>query len=786
LADGRNDGKWYDSDGLFDDNFSYAVQGEDSVYVDITNGTGWSQLNLTRAVEASAFRKSTFLSNGMMEKESKKEYIINKKDNILIKFWNLQNMRGEQNYTACIFRNINYTGNPDRNLKSHFCNESYDPTGSIKTQDSTNCVFINSLDETDLDDIYYTSRNSSYSKGCFGIINGMLGGIEVTDTFYISYESKVNGVVGDYVMRYANGTSGTNVSFKDTEVAWTSTDDGTTWTQAEFTPDIWLSSINDGDQFQAGVYVEDILGNSLTNFTFYTDDIGDVNYPISSPHINWFYSEVTGKDEDTNETHNGLMQIDVGIAIDPDANGAVNHSLYLVNIDGLLNYTINDSIYSADDSDVNITFDTSLVADGVYRMNVTAVADDNSLDIQSYITPDNFTIDNTAPTIHWYNITPDTIEATLETSYIYINVSDPNGIECWNFTIQNPNGSISLNMTCVITVSPFWWTDDTAGVYNITISATDNLGNHITEVRNVTLTDTTDPTITILNPTDQDSTTNSSVRFIYNITDNTNPITNCSLYINNELNLTNYTIYMPFAGESVTLNFTQNFSEGTYTWNITCYDSVYNSNSSIIRNFTIDNTAPVVNITYPTNGSTHINTLNISFEYTVVDTNLDTCWYSIMKVSNTSYETSNTTLASCANTTIKFDYYSTYRVYLYANDTAGTISAVNHIVYTSYRPPAEDDSGGGGSGGIDPCPANMYYADGECHLITLPTINGTRTGTEAKEFIETTFDKILNIGQNIYPQNPGGGWIVFFVILIILYAGVKGGLIYYQHRLDRG
>ena len=67
-----------------------------------------------------------------------------------------------------------------------------------------------------------------------------------------------------------------------------------------------------------------------------------------------------------------------------------------------------------------------------------------------------------------------------------------------------------------------------------------------------------------------------------------------------------------------------------------------------------------------------------------------------------------------------------------------------------------------------------------------PTINGTRTGTEAKEFIETTFDKILNIGQNIYPQNPGGGWIVFFVILIILYAGVKGGLIYYQHRLDRG
>ena len=487
LADGRNDGKWYESVGLFDDNFTYAVQGEDSVFVNITSGTGWSQLNFTRTVDVSAFRKSAFLSVGMMEKEEKKDYSINNNDNLLVKFWNIQNMRGQQNYTVCIFRNINYTGNPDRDLKSHFCNESYDPTGSTKTQDSTNCVFINSLDKTDLDDIYYTSRNSSYSTQCFGIINGMLGGIEVTDTFYISYETRLD-VAGNYTFRYANGSSGTNVSFKDSEVAWTTTNDGTTWTQAEFTPDVWFSSINEGDQFQAGVYVEDILGNNLTNFTFYTDDIGDVNHPISSPNILWFYSDYTGKDEDKNETHNGLMQIKIGIAIDPDVNGAVNHSLYLVNVDGLLNYTINDSIYSADDYDMNITFDTSLVPDGVYRMNVTAVADDNPLDIESHITTENFTIDNTNPTIN--------LKEPLNNEYL----------------------------------------------------------------------------------------SNNSFIVTFNVTD-TNAINNCSLYIDNTLTQTNTSI---IKGVNTTFNLSLQ-AGNTYEYNITCYDSANNLNTSETRTFTIYN-----------------------------------------------------------------------------------------------------------------------------------------------------------------------------------------------------
>ena len=44
-ADGRANGKWYDTYGLFGDNYSYAVTGGDSPRVTFTNGSTWAALN---------------------------------------------------------------------------------------------------------------------------------------------------------------------------------------------------------------------------------------------------------------------------------------------------------------------------------------------------------------------------------------------------------------------------------------------------------------------------------------------------------------------------------------------------------------------------------------------------------------------------------------------------------------------------------------------------------------------------------------------------------------------
>ncbi|MEA2075329.1 MAG: hypothetical protein U9O85_06300, partial [Euryarchaeota archaeon] len=73
LADGRGHGHWYDSYGLFTENYSYAVNDNDSMRVTITNGSNWALLNYSYKVEPTSFRSSVFLSRGKMEKEEKKD-----------------------------------------------------------------------------------------------------------------------------------------------------------------------------------------------------------------------------------------------------------------------------------------------------------------------------------------------------------------------------------------------------------------------------------------------------------------------------------------------------------------------------------------------------------------------------------------------------------------------------------------------------------------------------------------------------------------------------------------
>jgi len=397
-ADGRNDGKWYEDLGLFSDNFTYAVAGNDSPHVTITNGSTWAQLNFSFYVRPSVFRQSLFLSRGMMEKEAKKNYSIYKNNGLLIKNWDMEAIRGSENYTIIPLFDMGYLDSPNKVLELYYCNSSFDPTGSTSPQnDDDNCVFISSITTSDIDNVEYTSRNSTYFNSfAFAVTNGTIGGITASDTNYFYLKSEVPANKA-YLMRYANGDSGTNVSFANSKVAWTTSNNGVTFTQASFTPDLQLNVIKGQDEVQLGVYVEDNAGNNYTNFTAYTDEVGDVNYPITRPIIKHYCQGPgetcsNGEDWDLNGTYNGIMAIHIGTSKDPDGVGTVKHSLYLMNTDGTLNYTINSSFYSVDDSDIHIDFNTSLVPDGVYKMNITAQADDNPADIQSYLTENNFTI----------------------------------------------------------------------------------------------------------------------------------------------------------------------------------------------------------------------------------------------------------------------------------------------------------------------------------------------------------------------------------------------------------
>jgi lysophospholipase L1-like esterase len=764
----RGKGDWYDFAGLFTDNFSYAVNDINSSHVTITNGSTWAKLNYTWVVEPTVFRNSFFLNRKQLETETKKEYNVYADHPLLVKFLDLEHMRGTADYTVCAFRNINYSGIPNADLKTYYCNSSYrtvskelpnngnsdatanmtgnvllmhldetggtivdysgegnngtmhgevtygadgkintslsydgngdyvsvlnDPSlnisgpitlaawvnfnsfgssspwngivtkwchidhggsgwgyglfkrkdtnkiafitaseigggyadaqadappalntwyhvvgtydGSIMylyingvlqlqdtdrsqsaiyrtsnpvtigtfetvndfwldgeidevaiwnrslsgdevldlyqrgvrkpSKDTDNCVGLNTFGTTDLDDIYYTSRNSSYSKSCFGVNNSKFGGIDTTDTFYIAYESETTA--GNYYsVRYANGSSGTNVSFADSNVAWTSANDAVNWTQAQFTPDLWFSTIKQGDQFQLGVYVENNTGGNYTNFKLYTDDIGDVNYPISNPGIAYYENAIGTKDYDLNDSYFGDMTINIIISKDPDAPGTVNHSLYLYNPDGTFNTTINSSFYSPDDSNVNVIFDTSTVSDGKYRMNVTAVVDDNSSDVESYLTTVNFTVDNTVPGIQ-LNYPDD--KADLSSSTVNFN---------WTAT-DNLDGELSCDLTIdgvtdhssIASISGQPTTCSVSGISNVPhnwyVTCRDDAGNAVTSETRTFGTNNSAPDVTLNSPPNGSITSNHRVILNATVTDANDDDMTVYFYANDNIN----------------------------------------------------------------------------------------------------------------------------------------------------------------------------------------------------------------------------------------------------------
>jgi len=414
---GRNEGYWYeditdttmrDCTGVspcyapLNDTFSFAIEDGEYGHFEITNGSDWALINYTHpSVQLAAFRQVIYLSWESQVAEQKKNQTIFNKQPVLIKGFDPEAYRSTSNYSANLFVNLGVIGVPVKTLRMWYCNSSYDPTGSTQTQDSSNCVFANSLTKTEIDVKDFTERNSTFNRGTFGVTNGLFGGVKTTAEYYLSFQTPQASTGKYYQIKYMNGTTNTDVRFNETNVAWTSTDEGVTWVQAAWTPDMFLTFTREAnDDFMFGVYACDLVGNCYKNFTMIQDEITQTNHPISFPLVLEYNSSLL-HDNYLNGTHAGTMQVLVGIAIDPDSVGNVTHNLTLRNLDGTYNYTINGSFKSPTDSDLWIDFNTDNVRSGNYRTNITATAGDNPLDIKSRATDRNFTIDNypTAPII---------------------------------------------------------------------------------------------------------------------------------------------------------------------------------------------------------------------------------------------------------------------------------------------------------------------------------------------------------------------------------------------------
>jgi len=114
------------------------------------------------------------------------------------------------------------------------------------------------------------------------------------------------------------------------------------------------------------------------------------------------------------------------------------------------------------------------------------------------------------------------------------------------------------------------------------------------------------------------------------------------------------------------------FGEGTYNW--TAYANGINSTGnyvgtfSVVQSFSVDNTLPIVNITYPRNAITYfIAQNNLTLNYTYTEINPSVCSY------NYNSTTANTTILSCLNTTFQISEHRDRNITVFANDTAGNL-----------------------------------------------------------------------------------------------------------------
>ena len=130
-----------------------------------------------------------------------------------------------------------------------------------------------------------------------------------------------------------------------------------------------------------------------------------------------------------------------------------------------------------------------------------------------------------------------------------------------NFTINNIANGVNLTWNCLTYDNVF----QSAWGQNRSINITIEQSN---------LQDAVGPSITLLTPLNN-SVWNSSniVTFSYNVTDSSN-VSNCSLILNNEINLTATNII------NITNTLERTLSNANYNWSINCTDQYNNANSS--------------------------------------------------------------------------------------------------------------------------------------------------------------------------------------------------------------
>lgn len=168
-------------------------------------------------------------------------------------------------------------------------------------------------------------------------------------------------------------------------------------------------------------------------------------------------------------------------------------------------------------------------------------------------------------------------------------------------------------------------------------------------------------------PSDGDVTTSTLIDFNFTAVTQ-NQIDNCTLYTDDGSWSPKNTVYN--VQNNTQINFTMSLTEGTYTWNVYCYDNesnidYYDSNYTL----DIDLTQPSISITAPANNTVQSST-TLTVDLSHSDSNPDSL---ILNVNGTN-ETVQTYSGPTGQISKSGLSDGTYTYFVYANDSAGNIN----------------------------------------------------------------------------------------------------------------
>ncbi|MFH1455838.1 MAG: hypothetical protein ABIF40_02725 [archaeon] len=317
--------------------------------------------------------------------------------------------------------------------------------------------------------------------------------------------------------------------------------------------------------------------------------------------------------------------------------------------------------------------DVAGFGEGAHLWNVTCRDSVNNLNTSETY---NLTVDLTVPNvtlnspINYYNTTSKTVNfnftvtdniASYSTCDIYIdgdkNISELSVISgpTFNISVENlAEGTHYWNISC----------RDDANNTNMSIS------------RNFTV-DSEVPLIILLSPANASSTSSFNINFTYSVND-TSAITNCSLYINGELNITDETIT-----KNTVLNFSVYLNTDEYSWSVNCTDELNQINYSTSWNvsLSVDSTPPEVSLGSPIdNYNSSINNVtiycnatdNVQLSNITLWTNVTGSW-----AANLTQELSGPSNSSVFNLTNISDGIYVWNCYAYDNGTNAAFASAN-------------------------------------------------------------------------------------------------------------